>query len=152
MVASRHPRTLTLRPDVPNVSSVPFLPEYGSHTAHQGHGQKQQEQHQDLHVGHLLNSRSLERQFDGILHHSECIHTKENEKQSKELQCMNIFMVRGGQKSQQLKRRIWFSPSKYQHWKHHVVEWCGFPTSVLEASSTYSQRTYSHSGPTTPQF
>lgn len=83
MVASRHPRTLTLHPDVPNVSSMPFLPEYGSHIADQGHGQEQQKQQKDLHVGHLLNSRSLEGQFDGILRHSTRTHTNEDENQRK---------------------------------------------------------------------
>ena len=49
--------------DVPALSTMGSIPEQGPHGAHQGHDQEDAKQHQDLHVGYLLDVRPLERSF-----------------------------------------------------------------------------------------
>lgn len=43
------------------------VPDGGAHRADQGHDQQDAKQDQDLHVGHSLHVRALQRCFGGIL-------------------------------------------------------------------------------------
>lgn len=54
------------------------VPDGRAHGAHQRHDQQDAKQHQDLHVGHPLHVRALQRRLGGILAVGEDVVTSYN--------------------------------------------------------------------------